>query len=146
IEYAPRTANAQSGRVWMLRNDIGGKNNFTRIKLEAPAGCNRSGIGCRVYVYAGGVRQMRDIQSGVGRWGMATPLELNFGLGDATAIDSVVVRWAMRGLPVTTIANPPLNRLLRIRRDGMTTGVPQEGVQSDDISIAPQPARSDITV
>ncbi len=146
IEYAPRTANAQSGRVWMLRNNIGEKNNFTRIKLEAPAGCNRSGIGCRVFVYAGGVRQMRDIQSGVGRWGMATPLELNFGLGNATAIDSVVVRWAMRGLPTTTIANPPLNRLLRIRRDGMTTSVPRDEPVSDEMRIAPQPAMSDITV
>ena len=146
IEYAPRTANAQSGRVWMLRNNIGDKNSFTRIKLEAPAGCNRSGIGCRVYVYAGGVRQMRDVQSGVGRWGMATPLTLNFGLGSATSIDSVVVRWAMRGMPTTTIANPPINALLRIRKDGMTTNVPEELRIGDALSVAPLPARQEITV
>jgi hypothetical protein len=146
IEYAPRTANAQSGRVWLLRNDAGNKSNHTRIKLEAPAGCNRSGIGCRVYVYAGGVRQMREVQSGVGRWGMATPVVLNFGLGNAQSIDSVVVRWAMRGLPTTSITNPPINTLLRIRRDGMTTDVPVEAQSNGEISIAPQPARSEITV
>jgi hypothetical protein len=89
---------------------------------------------------------MRDVQSGVGRWGMATPLTLNFGLGSATSIDSVVVRWAMRGMPTTTIANPPINALLRIRKDGMTTNVPEELRIGDALSVAPLPARQEITV
>ena len=146
IEYAPRTANAQSGRVWMLRNDVADKSNHTTIQLITPPGCNKSGIGCRVYVYASGVCRMRDIQSGVGRWGMATPLTLNFGLGSVSTIDSVVVRWAMKGLPTTTIVNPPANKLLRIYRDGMTTDVHSDPPAQSNLELFPQPASQELTI
>ena len=89
---------------------------------------------------------MRDIQSGVGRWGMATPLTLNFGLGSSPAIDSVVVRWAMKGLPTTTITNPPINKLLRIHRDGVTTDVKDLSSIRNDLELFPQPASQELTI
>jgi len=49
-------------------------------------------------------------------------------------------------MPTTTIANPPINALLRIRKDGMTTSVPEELRVSDALSVAPLPARQEITV
>jgi hypothetical protein len=138
IEYSPQKANAQSGRVWLMRNDIANTNNHITVKLQTPAGCNRSGIGCRVSVYAGGVRQLRDIHSGIGRWGMAAPTILNFGLAKNTAVDSIVVRWAMKGLPTTTVLNPPINQRVIISDKGLVTSAAfSEDVQTLEISPAP---------
>lgn len=146
IQFSPRTATAESGKVWLMRNDIGNKSNHTTIKLSPPTGCNKNGIGCRIWVYAGGVAQMRDIQSGVGRWGMTSPFILNFGLAKEQRIDSVVVRWAMKGLPTTKVVNPPINQMLNIGRDGLVPVSVEEEVVSMPLVISPNPATSRIVV
>ncbi|MBL7997855.1 MAG: VCBS repeat-containing protein [Candidatus Kapabacteria bacterium] len=147
VQYSPRTANPQSGRVWLMQNNIGNKNNYVSIKLRTPNGCNKNGIGCRVWVYAGGVSQMRDIQSGVGRWGMTSPFTLNFGLGKNTVIDSIVVRWAMKSLPKTTIVNPPVNAMLTISREGLDpVSVNEETLPAEPLTVSPNPAASRVVV
>jgi len=147
VEYAPRTANAQSNRVWLMRNDIANKNNHATIQLVAPKGCNKNTIGARVWVYAGGQRQLRDIQSGVGRWGMTSPFILNFGLAKNSRIDSVVIRWPMKGFPITTVVNPPVNQKLKIGIDGLIITDVKEGDASiSDLTIMPNPSTSRIVV
>jgi hypothetical protein len=54
---------------------------------------NISAIGARFTVYAGGVKQIRTISSDAGSKGMGGDLWANFGLGTATAVDSVSVMW-----------------------------------------------------
>jgi hypothetical protein len=125
----------------MLRNNIGNLNNRVTVKLIAPQGTNANSIGARIYVYSGGVRQMRDIQSGVGRWGMVQPFELNFGLAKNTTIDSIVVRWPRMGLPTTTVVNPPINQVVAIDINGnVTNGVDRaDGDESLRLTLAPNP-------
>src|SRR4029077_2324191 len=53
---------------------------------------NRPAIGARVTVLAGGVRQLREISGGSGYLSQEAPWAC-FGLGGATTVDSLVIRW-----------------------------------------------------
>ncbi len=138
-QYVPPADRARVNQIFMVRNNIGNKNNHVTVKLVAPSGSNANNIGARIYVYSGGVRQMRDIQSGVGRWGMMQPFDLNFGLAQNTTIDSIVVRWPMRGLPTTTVVNPPINQVVVI--DGNAPSSVDNSVRQERalMSLAPNP-------
>lgn len=139
-QYVPPEDAARANQIFMVRNDIGNRNNHVTVKLVAPQGANRNCIGARIYVYAGGVRQMRDIQSGIGRWGMVQPFELVFGLAQNTHIDSIVVRWPMKGLPTTTVIDPPINQMVVIDRNGLAGGIAGEmGNGAARVSLAPNP-------
>ena len=53
---------------------------------------NRDGIGARVELRAGGVRQIGEVRSG-GSYLSQNDLRLHFGLGEATSIDQLTVKW-----------------------------------------------------
>src|SRR6185312_12843477 len=53
---------------------------------------NRAGIGARVKIVAGRVTQTDEVHSG-GSYLSQSDLRIHFGLGTATKIDSVEVRW-----------------------------------------------------
>ncbi|MCB0650476.1 MAG: VCBS repeat-containing protein [Saprospiraceae bacterium] len=74
--------------LWI--ND-GNENNWVKI---CPQGflSNKNGIGARVEIYGEWGRQIREIRSTQSFSTMNT-LAANFGIGTATAIDSIVVRW-----------------------------------------------------
>jgi hypothetical protein len=56
------------------------------------ASCNRSGIGCRITVDIGTTRLVRDVFPASGFMGTG-PIEQNIGLGPATRITRLQVRW-----------------------------------------------------
>ena len=54
---------------------------------------NRDGVGAKVTVEADGITQVREIEAGSqGLWGSNEPIA-HFGLGGATVIDKLTVRW-----------------------------------------------------
>jgi hypothetical protein len=53
---------------------------------------NRSAIGARVTLEAGGLRQMDEVRSG-GSFYSHSDLTLHFGVGRATLLDRLDVRW-----------------------------------------------------
>lgn len=53
---------------------------------------NRSAIGARIEVYNGGIRQIEEISAGSG-YASQNALVQHFGLGQASTVDSVVIRW-----------------------------------------------------
>jgi hypothetical protein len=53
---------------------------------------NRAAIGARVTIQAGGITQFDEVRGG-GSYLSQNDLRLHFGLGSATRIDSVEVRW-----------------------------------------------------
>ncbi len=65
--------------------------NFVQLSLEGTT-ANRSAIGARVTLTAGGVTQTQDIGGGHGHYGAQQPLLLHFGLGTACEAD-VTVQW-----------------------------------------------------
>ncbi len=128
-----------------LKNDVGTKNNWLKVKLEAPAGVNKSAIGARIYVTAGGIAQMRDIEAGQGHFGGQQPFMLTFGLGDATTIDSVVVRWPDQNCSRTVITGVPVRKTIVINKDGFRTlgAVMQQEQPSPKLRLYPSPATGD---
>ena len=144
-QYVPPADRARANQVLMVRNDVGNRNNHVTVKLIAPAQSNRNAIGARIYVHAGGITQMREIQSGVGRWGMMQPFELNFGLAQTAQIDSIVVRWPMRGLPTSTVVAPPINQVVTVDGTSILTGVASESPRLLDLALSPNPTSDWLT-
>lgn len=76
--------------VSLYRNDASAAN---RILLElAGKEANPSGLGARVEIMAGGVRQQRQLVAESGYLSANDPL-LHFGLGEAAQIDRLTVHW-----------------------------------------------------
>jgi hypothetical protein len=53
---------------------------------------NSNGIGARVELYGDWGKQIRDVQCGIGFRHMST-MNVHFGIGQATEIDSVLIKW-----------------------------------------------------
>lgn len=75
----------------LLRNDGGNRNHSIRIALKGLAD-NKSGIGAKVDVFAGAMRQHFEVQSSSGYLGQSAP-EIVAGLGSATEADVVRMLW-----------------------------------------------------
>jgi hypothetical protein len=75
----------------LLRNDGGNKNNWIKIKLLGTK-CNRTAVGARVYVVTGDHRQMDEVHTGYSVMSQSD-LRLHFGVGQATKIDLIEVKW-----------------------------------------------------
>jgi tetratricopeptide (TPR) repeat protein len=79
------------GPVVLLRNEGGNKNHWLRLNLKGLAD-NRSAIGTKVEVFAGGNRQKFEIAGSSGYLGQNSPY-LTVGLGQATQADVVRMLW-----------------------------------------------------
>lgn len=75
----------------LLRNDGGNRNHSLRIALKGLAD-NKSGIGTKVEVFSGAMRQKWEVQSSSGYLGQSAP-EIVAGLGQATEADVVRMLW-----------------------------------------------------
>jgi len=93
----------------LLKNDIGNNSNWISTKLIAPDGCNKDAVGARITVCSDTLKQIREIQTGMGHFGSQGPFIKNFGLGDMNRVDSIIVRWPMMNSPITKVYNPPTN-------------------------------------
>ncbi|MCC6406709.1 MAG: CRTAC1 family protein [Planctomycetes bacterium] len=103
--------------------------------------CNRDAIGARVTVEAGGKRFVRTLYAGEGYLAQSSK-RLHFGVGDATAIERVTVRWPWGS--TETFASPPLDSVVRIVQGepALTRVPPPEpppviAAMADDPSSAP---------
>ncbi len=82
---SPTTINDQ-----LFLND-GNSNHFFNVQLRGVVS-NINGIGARVEAYGVWGKQIREVRSGEG-YGIHNSFTQHFGLGQATSIDSIVVRW-----------------------------------------------------
>ena len=79
------------GDLVTLRNDGGNRNNWLRIDLEGLAD-NRNGIGTKVEMFSGLLRQKVEVVAGSGYLGQsASPVV--FGMADNTSADTVRMLW-----------------------------------------------------
>jgi len=88
---------------------------------------NRAAIGARVTILAGGVRQFSEVRAG-GSYLSQNDLRQHFGLGTATKIDSVEIRWP----------NGKVEMLDNIAPDAVHTIVEGNGIR--DTKALPPPA------
>jgi hypothetical protein len=107
--------NAASGKTLLFRNDAGTRNNWVAVELRSESkSVNKSCVGARITVYAGGRKNVREIMVGRGQHTGQQPLILNFGLGTAQQVDSITVRWPNSICETTTVYNKPVNSIVTI--------------------------------
>jgi hypothetical protein len=78
-------------RPSLLRNDTTTGNHWVTIRLEGTRS-NRDGIGARIRLRAGGRTQTLEVRSG-GSYLSHNDIRAHAGLGAATRIDSIEIRW-----------------------------------------------------
>ena len=112
--------NNLDGPPLLARNDGSGRRgHWITVQLlgDPSQRCPRDAVGSVVYVTAGGTRQKRQVASGRGQLSQSD-LRLHFGLGSATEISSLEVRWANG--PTVRYPAPPINGTIIIDQ---STGV-----------------------
>jgi hypothetical protein len=107
-----------NGRAMLLRNDTRAGNHWLAVRARGVKS-NRSGIGTRVTVEAGGLRQRGWIRSG-SSYCSASDLVAWFGLGAAAKADRVTLRWPSG--TVQTLKDLPVNREILVEEPGAREG------------------------
>jgi hypothetical protein len=106
------------GSELRVYENVASEANWTAIRLvgRGAGGANRSAIGARVRVTAGGVTQTREVQGSWGHFGLGTTLTVHFGLGANCAIEQVEVRWPDAAGTVETFRDVRANYRVEIRQ------------------------------
>jgi hypothetical protein len=76
----------------LMRNVNPDHHHWVGLKLIGGPKSPRDAVGATVYLTAGGLRQRADVLSG-GSYESSNDQRPHFGLGDATSIDAVEIRW-----------------------------------------------------
>jgi len=79
------------GSPVLLRNEAPSPGHWLRIKTVGTKS-NRDGFGARIEVTAGGSTRYAEVRAGSSFESSSDP-RLHFGLGAATKVDSIVIRW-----------------------------------------------------
>ena len=99
----------------VLFENPGHGNHWITLRLRGTKS-NRDAIGARleIQVHDGGrTRQIHGIVSSGGSFG-ASSLQQEIGLGSATFIEKLTVRWPLPGRPTQVFTNLPVNRVVEI--------------------------------
>lgn len=128
----------QSGTNVLFNN--GNSNKWLNINLQGVQS-NRNGIGARVEIYGVWGKQIRYVQSGTGFRNMST-LTAHFGIGTATVITQVIIRWPS-GV-VDAINNVTPNQSLLIVEASSPLGT--ASFSSADFSLYPIPAKNILNI
>lgn len=83
---------ANSGRPRILRNDQTLGNHWVRLRLEGSGNSNRNAYGAEVQLQVAGKTQRRIVSATRSYLSQCDPT-LTFGLGKATAIEQVTIKW-----------------------------------------------------
>ena len=94
----------------LLRNEGRGRGHWIAVGVSGagPPKSNRDGVGARVEVVAGDLRQLDEVRSG-SSYLSQEDMRLYFGLGARDAVDMVRVRWPAGG--VQEIVCPAIDRM-----------------------------------
>lgn len=128
----------QSGNT--LRINSGNNNNWIKMNLQGVQS-NRNGIGARVEIHGAWGIQIRDVRSGEGFKYMST-LNPHFGIGQASAIEQVIIRWPSGTVDV--INNPTINQALFVLEGASPLSVANS--QQSKFSLYPNPTQDFINL
>jgi hypothetical protein len=102
------------GESRLYRNDGGNERNYLGVKLRGRAP-NTEAAGARIFVTAGGTRQMRELRVG-SNFVSQDPVEAHFGLGNAASATEVEIVWPDG--KHRFLGKTPANQLLVIDQPG----------------------------
>lgn len=95
-----------------LLHHAGKNSNHSILVRTIGTRSNRDGIGAEIKVVSGGLVQVDTVRSG-GSYLSSSDLRVHFGLGLATKVERLEVRWP--GGQTDAVTNPPLDRILVIK-------------------------------
>jgi hypothetical protein len=102
--------NDLDGAAQVLHNELAGAGNWLAVRVKGHAG-NTNAIGALITARAGTITQRRLVQSGTSYLSQ-DDMRQHFGLGTATHVDSIDVRWPDG--TSTRLENVKANRLVEI--------------------------------
>lgn len=114
-----RSLNIPTTTADRLYLNEGNDNSFIKILLRGTSS-NINGIGARLECYGPWGVQIREVRSGEG-YGIMNSFTQHFGIGQAEAIDSLIIRWPS-GI-IDRIVNPDHNQTLFLT-EGETCTIP----------------------
>jgi hypothetical protein len=103
----------QRGPLLIYKNAVQPGRHWIELTLEGIPS-NRSAIGARVEVQWDGRTQVQEVSGGNG-FSSQNDRRLHYGLGTATKIDRIVIRWPSGQGKTLTIENPALDRVLVVK-------------------------------
>ncbi|HHC79266.1 MAG TPA: T9SS type A sorting domain-containing protein [Flavobacteriia bacterium] len=127
-------------RLW--RNDSNNSNNWVILKLEGVQS-NKSAIGARINLTAGGVTTVKEVSGGAGR-GSFNSLPVEFGLGNATTVEIIKIRWPNG--TTETFNNINSNQINIIKEGSSTLSVDENLLDDSVVNIYPNPFKNTITI
>lgn len=110
----------------LYRLDLREPRNWLAVRLVGVAS-NRSAIGARVRLTAGGLTQVEEVRGG-GSYYSQNDLRRHFGLGSAGAVDRLDVRWP-NGLEEAWVDIREINRVLTLTEGTGQAVRPSEGAR-----------------
>ncbi len=122
-----------------VRYAVPNTNKWIKVALQGIES-NINGIGARIEIYGAWGKQIRDIRSGEGFKYMSS-LNAHFGIGQATTIDQVIIRWPSG--TVDTYNNVAPNQRLTVV-EGATLAV--NAFNNGVFSIYPNPAKNVVNI
>jgi hypothetical protein len=123
-----------------IRFAVPNGNNWIKFSLQGVQS-NSNGIGARVEIYGTWGKQIRDIRSGEGFRYMSS-LNAHFGIGTATSISQVIIRWPSGAVDV--INNPGINQSLHVVEG--SSPLAQDDFSTNKIVLYPNPASEQLTI
>ena len=103
--------NVMDGHPVLLRNVSPDKNHWLELKLVGEPKSPRDAVGATVYLTANSMKQRADVVSG-GSYASTSDPRPHFGLGQATKVDDIEVRWPSGKVEHFTV--PGVDRILTI--------------------------------
>ena len=127
----------QNGTSVLFNN--GNTNKWVNVNLQGIQS-NRNGIGARVEIHGAWGTQIRYVQSGTGFQNMST-ITAHFGLGQATTITEVIIKWPSGIIDTLTNVNPNQNLVVV---EGSTLAV--NSFNNGVFSIYPNPTKNIVNI
>ncbi|WP_396158669.1 FG-GAP-like repeat-containing protein [Flavobacterium sp.] len=122
-----------------VRYAVPNTNKWLKVALQGIQS-NINGIGARIEIYGAWGKQIRDIRSGEGFRYMSS-LNAHFGIGQATTIASVVIKWPS-GVVDTYLNVNPNQRLFVVEGATLAVNAFNNGV----FSVYPNPAKNVVNI
>ena len=107
----------QRGPLLLYRNSVTPGRHWIQFDLEGTSS-NRSALGARVELHWNGRVQVQEVVAASG-FSAQNQRRLHFGLGDASAVDRVVIRWPSGARQ--TLEAPAVDRLHMVREPAAGT-------------------------
>lgn len=122
-----------------VRLNSGNDNKWLKLNFSGVQS-NKNGIGARIEIYGTWGKQIREVRSGEG-FAYMHSLNVHFGIGTATTIDRVVVKWPS-GIVDELLNVSPNQTLMMV--EGATLGVNTNAISN--FVIHPNPVKNMISV